>query len=412
MKKLLFILLIIPFFAGAVEILPIPKQEGFFAKIWRCKLSISCYREPKLGVSLTTITGSTLISDLDTIIMANDNALNAGKIENSTTSVASITTLSGLTSASSLATVGTITTGVWNGTILTVGYGGTGSSTLSANQVLLGNGTTQLKVVAGLGTSGQFLQSQGAGNPPIWATSAINEAANYSWTGLHSWSATTTFTATTTLTAGSVNAWAIATSSSLAPWLKFDSSNFRIGIATSAPATTFAVNGNMFISGSCLSCISTTSVKSAGEGIAINNVTITTNGGSGNYTPVASFADAATAEWMVTFTVPKGAIAIAQVKMVYIREVAANLIIDFHGRAIDMDNTSGAIQTDNSTNQTVTVGGVDGNMETYIIPSSAYDGLTFDEGDLIGIAIDRSGSDAGDTYNAAWKLSAVSVSFR
>ena len=30
----------------------------------------------------------------------------------------------------------------------------------------------------------------------------------------------------------------------------------------------------------------------------------------------------------------------------------------------------------------------------------------------LGFAVDRSGSDVGDTYNATWKLSGVSVSFR
>ena len=107
--------------------------------------------EPKLGVSITTIQGTDTLSSSRAVINTNFSNLNNGKIENSTTSVASITTLASLTSASSLATVGTITTGVWQGTPVGATWGGTGSSTLSANQVLLGNGTTQLKVVSGLG---------------------------------------------------------------------------------------------------------------------------------------------------------------------------------------------------------------------------------------------------------------------
>src|SRR3990167_11564219 len=100
----------------------------------------------KLGSSITTIAGGDTISSSRAVINTNFSNLNNGKIENSTTSVASITTLASLTSASSLATVGTITTGVWQGTPVGATWGGTGSSTLSANQVLLGNGTTQLKV--------------------------------------------------------------------------------------------------------------------------------------------------------------------------------------------------------------------------------------------------------------------------
>ena len=73
--------------------------------------------------------------------------------------------LSGVTLAStvitsSLTTVGTIGTGTWQGTAVGVGYGGTGSTTLTANNVLLGNGTSALQAVAP-GTSGNVLTSNG-----------------------------------------------------------------------------------------------------------------------------------------------------------------------------------------------------------------------------------------------------------
>lgn len=132
-----------------------------------------------LGVSLTTLNGTEQLKDFPTTYNANLNALNNGKIEVGTTSVASITTLA------NLASVGTITSGVWNGTLLTVPFGGTGSSTLSSNQVLLGNGTSLIKTVAGFGTSGQFLTSNGAGTAPSWQTSSINQNDNYTWTGSH-----------------------------------------------------------------------------------------------------------------------------------------------------------------------------------------------------------------------------------
>ena len=47
---------------------------------------------------------------------------------------------------------------------LPVARGGTGNTTLTANRVLLGNGTSAV-AVAGAGTSGQFLQSNGASAP-------------------------------------------------------------------------------------------------------------------------------------------------------------------------------------------------------------------------------------------------------
>lgn len=51
---------------------------------------------------------------------------------------------------------------------LTVPQGGTGASSLAANAVLIGGGVAPVSVVAGLGTAGQVLTSQGAGLPPIW----------------------------------------------------------------------------------------------------------------------------------------------------------------------------------------------------------------------------------------------------
>jgi len=97
-----------------------------------------------------------------------------------------------VTTLSSLVSIGTVTTGVWNATTIATGYGGTGlttftaannaiystsssaltagtlpvaaggtgSSSLTANNVLLGNGTSALQVVAP-GTSGNVLTSNG-----------------------------------------------------------------------------------------------------------------------------------------------------------------------------------------------------------------------------------------------------------
>jgi len=53
------------------------------------------------------------------------------------------------------------------------------------NQVLLGNGTSAIDKVSGLGDSGQFLTSNGAGTPPTWQTSAVDESLDYHWTGYH-----------------------------------------------------------------------------------------------------------------------------------------------------------------------------------------------------------------------------------
>lgn len=62
--------------------------------------------------------------------------------------------------ATDIATVGTITAGTWNGTTISVNHGGTGLATLTANNVILGNGTSTPGFVAP-GTSGNTLQSNG-----------------------------------------------------------------------------------------------------------------------------------------------------------------------------------------------------------------------------------------------------------
>lgn len=70
------------------------------------------------------------------------------------------TTLAANVVSSSLTSVGTIASGTWNATTIDVAHGGTSSTTLAANNVLLGNGTSALQVVAP-STSGNVLTSNG-----------------------------------------------------------------------------------------------------------------------------------------------------------------------------------------------------------------------------------------------------------
>lgn len=129
------------------------------------------------ATSITTIQGTDTLSSSRTVINNNFSSLNTNKVE--------VTDLAATTSLKNLAQVGTINTGTWNASTIQPAYGGTGSTTLSANQILLGNGTTQVGVVNGLGASGQFLTSQGPGLPPIFTTAAIDLTASYIWKGAH-----------------------------------------------------------------------------------------------------------------------------------------------------------------------------------------------------------------------------------
>lgn len=132
------------------------------------------------GTTIQSIAGTDTLSSSRTTINNNFTALNNGKFELSdwyaTTSARQLTNL-----------------GIMSGGLVTVAYGGTASSSLSSNQVLLGNTTSGFKTVAGYGTTGQFLTSNGVGSAPTWTTSAIDQAGGYTWTGSHSFSLPVTF---------------------------------------------------------------------------------------------------------------------------------------------------------------------------------------------------------------------------
>jgi hypothetical protein len=96
-----------------------------------------------------------------------------------------------LAGSTSLTTVGTITTGTWNGTGIGVTYGGTGLATLTANAVMLGNGTSSPLFVAP-STSGNVLTSNGTtwqstaptGSLTLLGTITTTSGSSVSLTGL------------------------------------------------------------------------------------------------------------------------------------------------------------------------------------------------------------------------------------
>jgi hypothetical protein len=93
-----------------------------------------------------------------------------------------------------ISSLGTVTTGIWNATPVTVPFGGTGNTTFTAFSVICA-GTTPTGVfqnVSGLGLSGQVLTSSGAGALPTWTNATgtgtvnsggINDLAYYAANG-------------------------------------------------------------------------------------------------------------------------------------------------------------------------------------------------------------------------------------
>ena len=64
----------------------------------------------------------------------------------------------------SITTLGTVATGTWEGTTVAVDQGGTGATSLTADRILLGDGTSAIKVASAL-SDGEVLIGNGSGAP-------------------------------------------------------------------------------------------------------------------------------------------------------------------------------------------------------------------------------------------------------
>lgn len=106
-----------------------------------------------------TFTGRTITGTTNRITVTNGNGVSG----NPTIDVAST-----YVGQNTITTLGTVTTGTWNGSTIAVANGGTGKTTLTAFRILLGNGTSPITEVPGVGTSGQVLTSNGLSTPPTW----------------------------------------------------------------------------------------------------------------------------------------------------------------------------------------------------------------------------------------------------
>lgn len=67
--------------------------------------------------------------------------------------------------SSNLSHLGTVTSGVWNGSTLGVGYGGTGATTLTSEALLQGNGANAVSAAAAKGSASLPIYIDSAGKP-------------------------------------------------------------------------------------------------------------------------------------------------------------------------------------------------------------------------------------------------------
>jgi hypothetical protein len=66
-----------------------------------------------------------------------------------------------------LVTLGTVTTGVWTGTEVGVGYGGTGITSFTAGQMMYASGSTTISKL-NKGTAGQIMVMNSGATAPSW----------------------------------------------------------------------------------------------------------------------------------------------------------------------------------------------------------------------------------------------------
>lgn len=166
---------------------------------------------------------------------------NNGVVITSGSGVPSVSSTIPSATQANITTVGTIGTGTWNGTPITVTYGGTGNNSATAYSVICGGTTSTgvLQSVSGLGNSGQVLTSQGANALPSWANAGSGTVTSIiAGTGL------TGGTITTSGTIAINSSVVTATSSGGAATAGLGTLNGTTGvtIATTAVTTSSVVN--------------------------------------------------------------------------------------------------------------------------------------------------------------------------
>lgn len=94
---------------------------------------------------------------------------NNGVLITNGTGIPSINTTLPTTVQGNITSLGTITSGVWNGTVIDLTHGGTNANLTASNGGIVYSGASSLAILAGTATARQMLQS-GASGAPAWST--------------------------------------------------------------------------------------------------------------------------------------------------------------------------------------------------------------------------------------------------
>lgn len=182
-------------------------------------------------VSSATANQLAYYSSIGTVVVGLTSA-NNGVLVTSSGGVPSIGTTLPAAVQGNITALGTIATGVWNGTVVTPTYGGTGLATLTAHAVMLGEGTSNV-AFAPIGTSGRIMVDKGAATDPGFA--AIGGDC------------TAAFSTTINLTCTETNGVAFATSATTDTT---NAANITSGVLASARGGAGTINGILKANGS------------------------------------------------------------------------------------------------------------------------------------------------------------------
>lgn len=167
------------------------------------------------------------------------------------------TTLASNVVTSSLTTVGTIGTGTWQGTTVSVDHGGTGQTSYTDGQLLIGNTTGNTLSKATLTAGSNITITNGHGSITIDASASSNPAYNYT-------AQTTTYSAT------------------ISDWVVCSGASFTVTLPTAASQTGKTIiiqhNGTSLTQIYTLNTTSSQTINGPGGTVSSGNYKLYTNG--------------------------------------------------------------------------------------------------------------------------------------
>jgi len=197
------------------------------------------------GTKTITLGGNLTTSGANNLTLTTSGATNVTLPTSGTLVNDAVTTLS------SLASIGTITTGVWHGTVVGIGYGGTGQITktegfdaLSPNttngDMTYFNGSDNVRLAAG--STGDVLTiSSGV---PVWSSTASSSFTSLTAPNIYGGSVAGSTLNLQSTSSGSPSGDYVKVTTGGSERIRVDNSG-RVGVGTTGPAVSLDINGDV-----------------------------------------------------------------------------------------------------------------------------------------------------------------------